>query len=52
MSVVDSQEELDPLGAEPRQEPIESFRTTPPEDDEPTSLAKRRIAPDQPPAVH
>lgn len=38
-------------GTEPRQEPIESFRTTP-EDDAPTPISKKRSAGDQPPAVH
>lgn len=33
------------------QEPIENYRR-PVDDDEPTSLAQRRVAPDQPPAVH
>lgn len=37
--------------ADEGQEPVTNYRR-PVDDDEPTPLAKRRVAPDQPPAVH
>lgn len=37
--------------ADEGQEPVTNYRR-PVDDDEPTSLAQRRVAPDQPPAVH